>query len=159
MGSKAVSLFVAYVFFPFQLHLVARRIKHESTNHRTTIDSTDRYRVPLYTLFPGWKRKAMSSISSLLDAHRPAPTSQSFTSFMMTLSRSSVASCLRYASRSPSARSSGTRWMRDQTFSLCSSLWGKTDSSGSASEKTRFFWHGPKQAKASDKRSAGSSAE
>lgn len=53
------------------------------------------------------------------------PTSQSLTSRMITRSRASIASPLRYASRSPSASNSGTRWMRDQTFSLCNSLDGK----------------------------------
>lgn len=67
-----------------------------------------------------------------------APTSQSFTSRMITLSRSSIASSLRYASRSPSARRSGTRWMRDQTFSLCSSLDGKTMRQGPILRRRAF---------------------
>ena len=49
-------------------------------------------------------------------------TSQPGTSFMIAFSRSSAACWRRYASRSPSARRRGTKWMRDQTFSLCSSL-------------------------------------
>lgn len=49
-------------------------------------------------------------------------TSQPSTPFMISFSRAKAACCLRYASRSPSARRSGTRWIRDQTFSRCSSL-------------------------------------
>lgn len=50
--------FVPYVFLYFSnyLYLAAsgsRPIKHEATNHRIKMDSTDRYRGPLYTLFPG----------------------------------------------------------------------------------------------------------
>ena len=56
-------------------------------------------------------------------------TSQSFTSFIISFSRANAACSRRYASRSPSARSNGTRCMRDQIFSRCSSL----------AEKTR--WH------------------
>ena len=56
-------------------------------------------------------------------------TSQSFTSFIISFSRANAACSRRYASLSPSARSNGTRCMRDQIFSRCSSL----------AEKTR--WH------------------
>ncbi len=54
-------------------------------------------------------------------------TSQSFTFFIISFSRASAACSRRYASLSPSARSSGTRCMRDQIFSRWSSLvQGKT---------------------------------
>ena len=49
-------------------------------------------------------------------------TCQSFTSFIISCSRANAARSRRYASLSPSANSSGTRCMRDQIFSLCSSL-------------------------------------
>ncbi len=49
-------------------------------------------------------------------------TSQSFTPFIISCSRANAARSRRYASLSPSANSNGTRCMRDQIFSLCSSL-------------------------------------
>jgi len=49
-------------------------------------------------------------------------TSQSFTPFIISCSRANAARSRRYASLSPSANSSGTRCIRDQIFSLCSSL-------------------------------------
>ncbi len=49
-------------------------------------------------------------------------TSQPITSFIISFSRANAACSRRYASLSPSARSNGTRCMRDQIFSRCSSL-------------------------------------
>lgn len=47
MGSKAVPYVISQTS--------SQRIIKQSTvaNHRITMDSTDRYRGPLYTLFPG----------------------------------------------------------------------------------------------------------
>ena len=55
-------------------------------------------------------------------------TSQSFTPFMISCSRANAARSRWYASLSPSANSSGTRCMRDQIFSHCSSLGNCTTS-------------------------------
>lgn len=49
-------------------------------------------------------------------------TSQPGTSFMISASRARAARKRRYASRSPSAKRSGTRCKRLHTFSRCSSL-------------------------------------
>lgn len=85
-----------------------------------------------------------------IDGHNPAPTrsidvalastlgvlltSQPFTSFIISFSRSNAALSRRYVSRSPSASSSGTRWMRDQAFSRCNSLGGRNGNQQSARE-------------------------
>ena len=49
-------------------------------------------------------------------------TSQSFTSFIISLSRASAACWRLYASLSPSASRRGTKWIRDHAFSRSSSL-------------------------------------
>lgn len=53
---------------------------------------------------------------------RPGLTSQPGTSFMISFSRARAACSLRYTSRSDSARSNGTRWIRDHARSRCNSL-------------------------------------
>jgi hypothetical protein len=68
------------------------------------------------------KQHALSVSQSGMRQTRHRRTSQSFTPFIISCSRANAACSRRYASLSPSANSSGTRCMRDQIFSLCSSL-------------------------------------
>ena len=68
------------------------------------------------------QQHALSVSQSSMHQARYHRTSQSFTPFIISCSRANAARSRRYASLSPSANSSGTRCMRDQIFSLCSSL-------------------------------------
>jgi hypothetical protein len=68
------------------------------------------------------KQHALSVSPSSMRQPRYHRTSQSFTPFIISCSRANAARSRRYASLSPSANNSGTRCMRDQIFSLCSSL-------------------------------------
>jgi hypothetical protein len=87
--------------------------------YRTTILSTGRYRLLLYTDFPTCScvkqfhkhnsndKQINSAITRALRIKHI--TSQPLTSFIISRSRSRDACCRRYASRSPSANRSGTR--------------------------------------------------
>lgn len=108
-----------------------------TTNHRITY-SGERYLWLLYGLFPAYLNipQDRSRFSGFLiitqhgpfmsilswDLEKCSHTSQPGTFFMISRSLACAACSRRYASRSPSAISKGTRYILDQTFSRCNSL-------------------------------------